>query len=208
VPYFIVPFLIELLNYEQVQEKELILALLQFMASYTYFQYEGEIYITKAQQIHEAIWGGLDIYIKLLNSNSAPVRVAIVDLISEYPEYAERIVPLILQRLELEDNDEVRAKILYSLNKSSLLIEGISPNILERYLKLLRRFLSSQYDQKLRLTAACYLIAQLKATTSRDVVNALVDGLVKEYEPHPFTYFPATHPNMQSQSLGCVDISA
>jgi hypothetical protein len=105
-PYLIIPFLIELLENEETEEKWVMLYMLNLMTYYVHFKDVGD-YIDLAKQIRTRIWEGHKTYFKLLGDAEIKARRYAVVLLTKFVEHASEIIPELETMLARETDSEV-----------------------------------------------------------------------------------------------------
>jgi hypothetical protein len=86
MPVYIVPFFIELLRDQKVKGKDVILELLQDLATYVQLDADNEIYRTRAQKVYDTVRQGIDVYRSLLTDSSPAVKMGATLLLEELGE--------------------------------------------------------------------------------------------------------------------------
>jgi hypothetical protein len=92
-PYLVVPFLVELLTYESIQDKGFILEILYDLARYVDVGddwvplEEREMYKSRACRIFNAVYEGIYAYSDLLKDNAPEVRQGAEDLLNLLEEF-------------------------------------------------------------------------------------------------------------------------
>ncbi|MEZ4672577.1 MAG: hypothetical protein R3E39_32150 [Anaerolineae bacterium] len=86
MPIVVVPFLITLLNYEGVRDKEYILELLLDIATYRTLIKEDdeEVYKDRAHRAYNAVQKGIDIYGLLSSDHDPNIRMVASSLLDEF----------------------------------------------------------------------------------------------------------------------------
>lgn len=112
VPLLIVPFLIEVLDIDTKINKTSILTLLIGLSDYEYMHYEGDVYAKRAHQVHEAVWNGHLVYLKLLKHPEDRVRLETVGLLSNFKDHANVVVPNLREAILNEPNSDIQQKMV------------------------------------------------------------------------------------------------
>lgn len=190
VPILTVPFLIELLNSDRVQDKVKIVYFLHRMALYIEFHYEGDLYVERAREVRSAIWDGFDTYLKLLNHPDPKVRMETIGLLTQYGEYGQQVFTHIIQRLKIEAH--VKTIVIALWNLSYNLVQSIQlPSVvLGEYKDLLQSFLSPRYEDPVRVVAAVFFIEHFGNTALPETVDVVreVVGRNLDRKAEPFDY--------------------
>lgn len=131
---YAVPFLVELLEGNGVQDKHEILILLFHLANgHSYrevhqsiqarflgeevvnsLQYQAEMQVELfwVKQAHDAVAAGLPVYFQLLNHGDQKTRICAPYTLSALAEHATVIIPIAQAHLETESDSQVRASLL------------------------------------------------------------------------------------------------
>lgn len=185
---YAVPFLIELLTYESVEDKAGILALLSHIAmgssgldvhgDLPFYDEQRNTLAFKAQLAQELDWvkrayvavgEGMPIYLDLLADADAETRMFAAHLLSCYKEHAQTSAPKLIHLLTRENDDQVQAAVLLSLGALS---EPESPQ-----LEHLRPYIRSDAPALLRFAAALAFARCTRDDTPPEIVQALVQGV-------------------------------
>ncbi len=197
VPLLVVPFLIEMLSLDGLQEKITILDWLYSMAWYVDLKNEGDIYMERARQVRAAVWSGFETYTRLLLHPEPRVRNIAAELLGIFTEHAQQVFTPLIQLLKTEE--DINAVVMTLRTLSFFLIDKATllPDALEEYRFLLRNFLKPEYADPIRLTAAVFLSEHFG--TIPEVVETIKDVLRRRpdrgIEPYTyFTYFDLRYP--------------
>lgn len=186
---YAVPFLVELLTYESIEDKAGILALLSCIATgSSYLDVHGplsfydekrdtpEFEVQLAEELawvrraHEAVGEGIPVYLELLADADAETRMFAAHLLSCYKEHAQASIPKLIHLLTRENDIQVQATVLLSLGALS---ESGSPQ-----LEHLRPYIKSAAPPLLRFAAALAFARCARNATPPEIVQALVQGVV------------------------------
>ena len=188
------PFLIELVQCEEVPERDRIILLLaclaegnayhrQHMQYYSderkhdpAFQRELGEQVFWVDRTHEAVKNGMPTYLRLLEHQSVQIRMSIIHLLSAFKREASQLLPVLLVRLQQESDQRVRACILYG---AGVLIK----HRVEKHsnvFQLLVHSLADEETELVRLAAAMSLVQ-----TERQDIPSRVFDLLLETIVHP-----------------------
>src|SRR5262249_10629857 len=143
---YAVPFLIELLESENVLSKNEILVLLGTLASSSSSQ------AIHQKQAHDAVACGVKIYVTLLDHDDPDVRVGASYTLFCLAERAPEALPILQRHLASERKQHVRASLL-------LCMWSFSPNLLREYRPLFQERMKVAGEASLvKLAAAMALI--------------------------------------------------
>lgn len=173
VPILVVPFLIELLDNEQVPEKDNILYFLHRMALYVEFHYEGDLYLERARQVRLAIWEGLDTYLKLLKHPDPMVRIVTIELLTLYSEYSQQVFTNIICQLKRETHVKTIVIALKRLSYSLIKGTQLPTDVLGEYKELLQGFLTPRHEDPVRLVAAVFFIERFGNTMLPEAIDVV-----------------------------------
>lgn len=179
----IVPFLIDLLNLEEDNDKSDLLWMLWFMAGYENFHYEEDIYVERARQISQAIWKGRDTYITLLTHKDASVRLASVELLVMDVERRGDNLSLILQTIQAEEEQVTKAQMLWEINEQIARNLRWSESDITIIKGLLLHYLTTENTHALKITSAVMLIDLLKSEAPPEAIDYLVETLINPIDP-------------------------
>lgn len=185
---YAVPFLVELLTYESIEDKAGILGLLSSIATgSSYLDVHGPLsfydekrdapaFKTKlAQELdwvksaYVAVGKGMPTYLELLADADAETRMFAAHLLSCYKEHAQTSAPQLIHLLTRENDDQVQATVLLSLGALS---EPETPQ-----LELLRSYSMVEASPLLRFAAALAFARCARDATPPEIVQALVQGV-------------------------------
>lgn len=169
---YAVPFLIELLESDNVPEKNEILVLLGSLAS-SFDSYPQAIH---QKQAHEAVACGVKIYVILLDHDDPDVRVGAAYTLFCLPECAPEVQPILQRHLESEGNQHVRASLL-------LCMWSFSPNLLREYHRLFQERMKAERESALVKLAAA--VALIRSTEDAHSLSPEAMQTVIEAIPHP-----------------------
>jgi hypothetical protein len=184
-----VPFLIELVAEESVEEQDNLLDFLVNIATGgTFLEGSGALndYADEAsappdlqaelakqrgwvQQAYEAVERGVPVYLTLLTHPAASTRMKALYLLSFFPRQALVMLPSVQAHLAREDHLWVQATAVWSLG-----------NLLQRessYHPLLRTLLNEATHPLLRCVAALACVRCARDATSPEVVEALLEAV-------------------------------
>ncbi len=181
--YLMTPFLIELLTYEQVKTKAAILSMLRFMVGYVGFHYEGEIYLDRAKQLRQVIWKENNLYLNLLVDADPSIRVAAFSLLSSFEEYAQRLLPPLLEKIREEGSTDTKSLMLWNLKKLVIENEILDPEMRHRFIDLLHELIVPNQDYPVRIVAATLLIYFLRDEAPFEVINIVIQSIIYESDP-------------------------
>jgi hypothetical protein len=102
------PFLIELLDFDEISNKEYEYDILIDFVAYVDFRDEGEIYYRRAWKIRNSVWKGKEIFVKHLSSENNKTRLGSFALLCSFNEHYEELIPILLDRIRLEQSMEVK----------------------------------------------------------------------------------------------------
>jgi hypothetical protein len=105
------PFLIALLELENVEGKKDILGLLEYFATFGNMNPEGEIYAKRAEDLRNAVWKERKTYIKFLQSDDAKLRLYAFGLLCLFKEHINEIANLIISAMYIESIDEIKYRM-------------------------------------------------------------------------------------------------
>ena len=198
VTLFIVPFLIQHLQKDEVRIKAHILTLLynigsiektgsdnKFSSFFDYHNLEqqikhdnhwtktfGEAPMVSYHKTHLAAAEGLEIYLNLIETNPyLKVRIEATYLLRGFPEYAKEFVPRLIPLILKEENPTLKANLLLTL------ADVAEPD--PTYFELLEPLLSQKEKRKVRITAAYAQTCLLKEKTSDRATALLLSAIRK-----------------------------
>ncbi|HEX3049805.1 MAG TPA: hypothetical protein VHP83_04055 [Aggregatilineaceae bacterium] len=184
----VLPFLIELLNEDQVPAKGEILYDVKWMSEFVRLKPAGEIYHERARQLRAAIWANSDTYIRLLHDQDADTRIEVVFLLIEFMgEQGQFIFFSILHQLEVETDLTVKREILWILHLGLTKHPEVRSTVLDPYVKFLRQVFAPDQEIALRRVAAVCLIEALKSDAPPEAREMLQDFMMQKPE---FTLLP------------------
>src|SRR5262249_5203255 len=120
---FAFPFLLELLKHDDVEDKQNILSLISPMAAYgwdeTLFVFWSERgaqeWADTAKQQYAQVREGIDIFLLLLNSDQAKVRIAASDILSFFKGDVDRIAPALCSKINEETDTQAKGILIKDL---------------------------------------------------------------------------------------------
>jgi hypothetical protein len=189
-----VPFVLEVLTAEAVEEKASLLVLLVSIAKGTPFIMGRAVFAQYAdegsappelqarlaterrwvQQAREAVEHGIPIYLTLLAHPEAETRRCAAYLLSHFPARAHLILPALELHLDHEDDDVAQATILLGL--AALLSQTPHPHATSALFQRLGPYLRAEVSLVLRCTAVLAYARCAGAATPADVVQVLVEA--------------------------------
>lgn len=186
------PFLIELVQYEEVPERDCILLLLaclaegnayhrQHMQYYSderkhdpTFQRELGEQVFWVDRTHEAVKNGMPTYLRLLEHQSVQIRMSVIHLLSTFKREASQLLPVLLVRFQQERDQQVHACILYGVG---ILIKHQVEEHSDAF-QLLVRSLADGETELVRLAAAMSLVQAERQDVSSRVFDLLLETIV------------------------------
>lgn len=191
-----VPFVLEVLTAEAVEEKASLLVLLVSIAEGTPFimgravfsKYPDEASAPPelqarlaterrwVQQAREAVELGVPIYLTLLAHPEAETRRWAAYLLSHFPTRAHLILPALQLHLDHEDDDVAQATILLGLAALLSQTPHPHPDATSALFQRLSPYLRAEASLVLRCTAALAYARCARAATPPDVVQVLVEA--------------------------------
>jgi hypothetical protein len=191
-----VPFVLEVLTAEPVQEKADLLLLLVSIArgnpfitgTAAFVPYTDEASVPPelqaslaeqqrwVQRAHEAVEHGVPTYLTFLAHPAAEARRWTANLLSHFPTQAPVILPALQMRLDHEDDHVVQATIMLSL--AALLNQTSNPDseATSAFLQRVSSYVRAQVPLLLRCTAALASARCAPAATPPHVVQVLVEA--------------------------------
>jgi hypothetical protein len=190
-----VPFVLEVLTAEAVEEKASLLVLLVSIAEGTPFvmgtaafskyadeasappELQARLAIERrwVQQAHEAVEHGVPIYLMFLAHPEAETRRWAAYLLSHFSTQAPVILPALQLRLDHEDDEVVQATILLGLAALLSQHPDPDPDATSAFLQRLSPYLRAEAPFVLRCTAALAYARCARVATPTDVVQVLVE---------------------------------
>jgi hypothetical protein len=155
VHFIFVPILIEIARNEALNAQGYALNLLGEMAGYVQLEDTDN---TKMRDIHQLIWGGLAIYLQLLESDNEGIVLSTLYLLSSYPEHFHSLQAFYFAALERASTDNQRARILWCLYNALP-----KPTLPDKLQTILLTALSNTSNPVSRITAAICLVNHFKA---------------------------------------------
>ncbi|WP_157507550.1 hypothetical protein [Ktedonobacter racemifer] len=193
---YAVPFLLELVQQEEVQERESILSLLadlargdayhrQHMRIYTdeekhdpSFQKQLEEEVFEVDCTHQAVKDGIPLYLELLAHQEVKIRTNAIYLLSYFRSEAAQLVPQLSTRFQYERDQGVYACLLYSVG---ILIKDQSVAYPDAF-HLLEQSLEKGETDPIRVAAAMALIRTGSRSFSSRVLDVILEAIM-----HPET---------------------
>ncbi len=179
----LIPFLIQLARSPEINtaEKANILWDLEFIVGWV--DSVDEKHYTEhykyALELREMVWEGHDIYFELLSSENDREKIPIINLLSRYREYAEIVLPHLLQRLQVE-TDEWQVRIICAIFdlflRSGRARESAKLIIQDQLLS----FLSKDYQHAVRVASFLTLIDIWKSETPSTVIDVMLEYCMKQ----------------------------
>ncbi|WIG61353.1 MAG: hypothetical protein OJF49_004101 [Ktedonobacterales bacterium] len=185
---YAVPFLIELLQEPEVQDKDAILSLLAHLANgSSYLDVHQDFYPERDEQgtpefdeqlqrevswvraAHEAVERGVNLYLDLARDARPAVRMAAVYLVASFTERGARTTPVLLAQMERETDARVRACILLTLGA----LGEHGPGARERF----EQMIASDAPELLRVAAAMGMVWAEREHAPEAAVRLLVAAL-------------------------------
>ena len=171
---YIVPFLIELLAHESVRDKHNILYLIEHYTLHSWP--EGGPEAIWVEKTYQAIRKGLNVYLELLHHPDATVREETIYLLEELHEDSVRIASALRLRLDVEEDQLLKAKMIWEMSGIIEWESKQSADIMIEYRQLFLDLTQSS-DEMIRLAAAASLTSIAKTETPPDVVRMLVEEI-------------------------------
>jgi hypothetical protein len=184
------PFLIELLTYEQVKTKAAILSMLRFIVGYVDFHFEGEIFLDRAKQIRQVIWKENKLYLNLLIDADASVRLSAFSLLSDFEEYAQILLPSLLEKIRGEGSTDTKSLMLWNLKKLVIENEILDPEMRHRFIDFLYELIVLNQAYPVRIVAAMLLIHFLREKAPFEVIKIVIQALIYENDPPSPAHLP------------------
>ena len=190
---YAVPFLLELLESDEVQGKDDVLVLLFHLArGHSYkevhqaiqarfmgeeavnspeYQAEMQVELYWVKRAHDAVAEGMRVYFKLLGHPEPEIRLAVPYTLSCLPEHAGEILPVVAAHLEVEAHTQVRASLL-------LCMGVLAADHSQAYSQTFRnRATMEGEDALVKLAAAMALVASARENTPPEVLRGLVEAI-------------------------------
>ncbi|MBX3083635.1 MAG: hypothetical protein KF716_18520 [Anaerolineae bacterium] len=173
----VVPFLIELLTVESVEDKAVILSLLMQMASEVAVTVEqrGNVVAFILDTMQE-ISRGVDVYLKFLRD--ADAAESAIQILSYFPSRFREIVPTLEAIIEENISTEVTTIAISSIARLVTESDALSDEERRKYQTLITSNLLAP-DEVTRADAAIALIKLMQADAPPNVEVALIDMVVK-----------------------------
>ncbi|MBD1920766.1 hypothetical protein H6F77_06665 [Microcoleus sp. FACHB-831] len=193
---YAVPFLIELLQSETVQDKDEILTLLAYLAQgrsyldvheiseeplepntpeFVKNQLEKEIELIWVNNVRDAVYAGKDVYLNLLEHNDPNIRMTAAYTLAFCRESVVGIISQMFKHLEQEAEPRVKASMVLSLGNLAV----HQPELVESLIKLFEAIMNSEANNLVTLAAAMALAKLAKEQTPPDAVEVLVNVMAE-----------------------------
>lgn len=192
------PFLIELLESNEIQDKHEILILLFHLANgHSYkevhrsiqarffgeeevnsLQYQAEMQVELfwVQQAHNAVAAGMPVYFQLLELADPKTRRCVPYTLSALAEHATEIIPIVQARLETECDPQVRASLLLCMG----VLVGKQA---EQHSQIFGDMLKAENEHALvRLATAMALVMTSNSAPPLEAVQRLVETIANPEE--------------------------
>lgn len=145
VTSYVVPFLVELISHDQTQDKANTLDLLVTVVPRWMKNHSPEngnidhdnVSSPFAQKTYDAVREGIWTYLSLLQEKSAEVRRGASRILSLFRDNAIDIAPKLLEQVEVEDDSETKATIIWYLGKLTMDNSSL-PNSHSQLLRILK----------------------------------------------------------------------
>ncbi len=190
---YAVPFLVELLKSDEVQDKHEILVLLFHLANgHSYkeahqsimarflgeeevnsLQYQAEMQVELfwVKQAHNAVAEGMPVYFQLLKHADPKIRMCVPYTLSALVEHATEIIPTVQAQLETEEDPQVRASLLLGIGV-------LGAKQAEQHSQLFSDMLRAENEHSLiKLAAAMALVMAKNGTPPLEAVKKLVETI-------------------------------
>jgi hypothetical protein len=174
---YVIPFLIELLSYEETPERARILSLIDLLADSTAIHQGGDKYERWAKEAHRAAGEGIDLYLQLLNDRDRGVRMQSIYVLSLFPDHATRTVPEILEALSRETPSRAKADAIWAVGNLIVASDRLPDDGINEYAGQIEGLLEESKDDAVRLITAATIVNMLKGKSPRKIVRMLVDQL-------------------------------
>ena len=177
VHVFLIAALLSLLEQQHGTEVKYILSLLSEMADYVELKDTNELLRERIMLVRGAIWGGLEIYTHILQSNDTNHIESASNLLIKFPEYFTHLIPLYLQVLKGPIADTQKATLLWHMYQ----VFTHRHEMPYAFLKLLHQFLENSEHLTSKLTAAICLVDSLGGGAPEIAIN-LVSRFIVDLE--------------------------
>jgi hypothetical protein len=176
-----IPFLLDLLRHENLEDKHIILSVLTSLAIQGSNEriiaqradFGGQQWADAARQQYSLLREGLDIYLALLNSQDRQVRIASAGILSCFHLEGENIVRYLCSQIALESDVQVKGMVVKALGD---LVQNNTEYLNEHRAALLELFeelTRSTQSGFVRFTAALSMIA-VAHTEAPDAVDMIM----------------------------------
>jgi hypothetical protein len=186
------PFLIELVQQEEVLDRDDILLLLAYLATgnayhrqhmHYYdeeqkrdpeFQRELEEQVFWVDRTHQAVEAGIPIYLKLLAQQDIKIRMSAIRLLSSFQSEASQLLPVLLARFQQEQDQRVHACILYGVSE-------LTRRHVEKHsdaFHLLERSLVDGETELVRIAAAMAFVRMGRSDVPRRDIDMVVETIM------------------------------
>jgi hypothetical protein len=193
---YAVPFLLELVQQEEIQEREGLLHLLAHLAGGNAylrqhmqfstdeqkhdpaFQKQLEEEVFWVDSTHQAVKAGIPLYLELLTHQDVKIRMHAIYLLSHFRSEITQVLPHLSIRFEHEKDQKKYACLLYAV---SVLIRDHSEDYLDAF-HLLEQSLDESETELIRVAAAMAVILTGSQTLPSRVLDVLLEAIM-----HPDT---------------------
>lgn len=204
-----VPFLVDLLSNDEVQDKHLILSLLwgiagagaptihpPFSDQATYPPPRDDL----ARRIYLAVRDGLPMYVRFLDSQDLRLRATASGVLSLFADEASLIAPRLLEVIEGEHEPTAKSEMVETFG---FLVTSGREHLdaeLDSYRTFLEDLLSPGQDAAVRFAAACVLAPLLGEAAPQAAIDILLDAISRPFEYSRF-FTPHAVPGEAAKAL-------
>ena len=204
-----VPFLVDLLLRDDVQDKHLILSLLWGIAGagapsihppFSDLAKYPPPRDALARRIYMAVREGIPAYLRFLDAQDLRLRATASGVLSLFAEDALLIAPRLREVIEAEHDPTSRSEMVETFGFLITTGREHLDSELASYRAFLEDLLSPGRDAAVRFAAACALVPLLGAATTRDTTDILLDAISRPFEYSRF-FTPHAVPGEAAKAL-------
>ncbi len=182
IAYHVTPFLIEAITYPEIQNKRMVLVLLEDLISYTDLKLVPLEFSEKATLIHQLICTNRNRYVPLLSDRDHGIRFSASVLLVGCGTADELAVHLLSMTSD-EENEFNKYYIISEFGRISK--DGLASDLKSKSITLLESILKdTKNNSKIRCAAAVGLVEIAKFDVSQSAIETFIDTIpeVENYE--------------------------
>ncbi len=182
------PFLIELLEDDNVHDKNKILYAFHTMITYIHFIDSNDTYYSKAMELRNAVWEYHDIYIDCLESRIRKTQIATIQLLAEFGEHGSYILSHFHRLIEGTHKKDLLSIVLWEINHNLLKDGKVIIRLPPEFVSYLEMLIESNPEHIIRITSAIILINTLDKNAPEIAIIYLTKALINRSDKPPLEY--------------------